>query len=70
MVRPFIKGPFIKDVHTGGGRGVLEKQKNADMGEGGVLPIRTSFFKMLIWQFQVLAYLILGQRGAAEAFKS
>ena len=29
-----------------GGSGVLEKQKNADMGEGGVLPFWTSFFKM------------------------
>ena len=46
------KGPFIKDVRTaGGGKEVPEKQKNADMGEGGILPIRTSFLRCLIWCF-------------------
>ena len=46
------RGPYIKDIRTGGGEGgylksrKMQKQKNADMGEGGVLPIRTSFFKM------------------------
>ena len=36
--------------HGRGGREVPEKQKNADMGEGGgVLPIWTSFLRCLIW---------------------
>ena len=56
--------------HWRGGGGYLKSRKMRTWGRGGILPIRTSFFKMLIWQFQVLAYLILGQRGAAEAFKS
>ena len=54
-----IDNPVHGAIHKGrpherGGRGVPEKQKNVDMGEGGVLPIWTSFLRCLIWCFQVL----------------
>ena len=52
--------------HWRGGRGVLEKQKNADMGEGGVLPIRTSFLRNLIRRFQVLDSCQFGQDPHAK----
>ena len=42
---------------------VLEKQKNADMGEGGVLPIRTSFFKMPDLAISGPSILDLGAKG-------
>ena len=48
----------------------MKSRKMRTWGRGVSCQFGHPFLRCLIWQFQVLAYMILGQRGAAEAFKS